>query len=102
MGYGAKLKTGPSTSYMLYTLIVKHINVNITEAQSQRQVWKTSVMLRLLQVKLVLVENGKICRAPEVARGQGSVMPVGGHSSSDSQGLTVLYCRAGYPSKPTA
>lgn len=58
---------------MWYTLIVKHIDVNITEAQSQRQVWKTSVMLRLLQVKLVLVENGKICHAPEVARGRGSV-----------------------------
>ena len=38
VGYVPKLKTGPSTNYVVYTLTVEHIDVNITEAQNQRHV----------------------------------------------------------------
>lgn len=98
MGYGLKWKIGPPTSYMLCTLIVEHIDVNITEAPSQRQVWKTSAMLRLLQVNLVLVENGKICHVPEVARGGGRVRRCQSVDTAvvTPRGITGLYCRAGW------
>lgn len=43
-----KLKIGPSTNCVVYALTVEHIDVNITEAQSKRQMWKTSAMLRFL------------------------------------------------------
>lgn len=53
--------------------------------QSQRCMWKTSVMLRLLQ-NLCMSENGKICCVPDVVRGRGRVVSVSGHSSGDSLG----------------
>lgn len=47
--------------------------------------WKTSVMLRLLQ-NLCMSENDKICCVPDVVRGRGRVVSVSGHSSGDSLG----------------
>jgi len=32
VGYVPKLKTGPCTNYVVYTLTVEHIDVNIAEA----------------------------------------------------------------------
>lgn len=101
-GIRTKIENWPSTNYVVYTLTVEHIDVNIIEARSQRQMWKTSAMQNLCTS-----ENDKICHVPDVARGRGRVVSVSGHSSSDSSGHCSAVLQgwmggvAGFPGKPT-
>lgn len=93
--YIPKFKIGPSTNYVVYTLTVKHIDVNITEAQSQRQTWKTTAMLRLLQ-NLCMSEKGKVFHVPDMTKGEGGLFQSLGTAVETPQGIALLHSRAGW------